>query len=104
MEKAISDPILYTHHDLDFHIEIAIASHNSVLKHLVTSLRDVIKDAIENSLRDRQDEKTLRTSLNYHRRIVKAIRKKDTKSAERAITMHFDDTVRYFEQLNVNND
>jgi GntR family transcriptional regulator, transcriptional repressor for pyruvate dehydrogenase complex len=104
MEQAISDPVLYTRYDLDFHIEIAIASHNSVLKHLVTSLRDVIKDAIESSLRDRQDEKTLRTSLNYHKRIVKAIREKDTKSAERAITMHFDDTVHYFSQHNVQKD
>jgi len=101
MEKAIRDAERYTHFDLDFHIQIAVASHNSVLKHLVTSLRDVIKDAIENSLRDRQDENTLRTSLNYHKRIVEAIKEKDPKSAERAITEHFDDTVHYFTQQTV---
>ncbi len=103
MEKAVPDVGRYTQFDADFHVQIAIASHNSVLKHLVTSLRDVIKDAIENSFRNRQDEISLRTSLNYHKRIVDAIKQKDAKSAESAITEHFDDTVHYFGQQEVNN-
>ncbi len=98
MKRAIPNAGLYTQFDLDFHIQIAVASNNSVLKHLVTSLRDVIKAAIEKSLHDRQDENTLLTSLNFHRCIVEAITRKDTKSAESAITAHFDDTVHFFSQ------
>lgn len=95
MENSIMDYVRYTQYDLDFHIQIASASHNSVLKHLVTSLREVIKNSIENSFRDRLNNESLQTSLSYHRRIVDALKNKDTKAAEAAISAHFDDAFNY---------
>jgi len=95
MENSVTDYVQYTRYDLEFHIQIASASHNSVLEHLVTSLREVIRNSIENSFRDRLNNESLQTSLSYHQRIVEALKTKDTKAAEVAITAHFDDAFNY---------
>ena len=98
LEKAVSDYVQYTTFDLNLHIQIASASHNSVLMHLVTSLRDVINDSIQYSLRDRLNDETLQTSLGYHRLIVEALKNKDPKSAELAMQAHFDNATNYINE------
>jgi len=96
MEASLTDYIQYTHYDLDFHIAIASASHNSVLEHVITSLREVIKNSIENSFRNRLNDESLQTSLGYHRQIIEAFRNKDTEAAKSAITAHFNDAFNFF--------
>lgn len=95
MAAAIPDPVRYTELDLEFHYQVALASHNSVYAHLVSSMREVIGASIRSSLAQRADVPSMQTSLQFHQRIVQAFQVHDIKAAEMAITAHFEDAL-YF--------
>ncbi len=99
MKKAVPDLDLYTLADVEFHIKMASASHNSVLFHMVSSIRKVLKNTIYTSLHEREGEREFKISLGYHKKAVEAIAEQDTDKAQKAMTDHFDDAIRFFSKF-----
>jgi GntR family transcriptional regulator, transcriptional repressor for pyruvate dehydrogenase complex len=71
--------------DSEFHYTIAIAAKNSVVQKVLDVLMDLLRKSRERSL---QVEGRRQRSLAGHRRILKAIRQRDSAAAERAMRRH----------------
>lgn len=88
----VFDVETYTTLDADLHLFIARASHNSMLYHLIESIRGPLQDTIRagynrSSIADKQ------TLLPIHNNIVAAIRRGDGYGAARAMEGHFDGAI-----------
>ena len=89
MEGALEDWVRFLESDLQFHLLIAKATHNSILYSLLettrTHLQEWIKGSLsEPSLADRRAE----LSLREHRQILEALRQRDTEGARLAMAAH----------------
>ena len=71
--------------DSEFHYSIAMAAKNSVVQKVLDVLMDLLRTSRERSL---QVEGRRQRSLAGHRRILKAIRQRDSMAAERAMRRH----------------
>lgn len=71
--------------DSEFHYAIAMAAKNSVVQKVLDVLMDLLRTSRERSL---QVEGRRQRSLAGHRRILKAIRQRDSTAAERAMRRH----------------
>ena len=71
--------------DLAFHMTIASATHNPVIK---TMLAAIARLSVEVMVGTLDDADTRRTTDQYHREAVQAIRLRDSGSARRAILSH----------------
>jgi DNA-binding FadR family transcriptional regulator len=71
--------------DADFHYALAVASRNSVVRKVVDLLMDLLR---ENRSRSLHVAGRLRRSYSGHRRILRAIRKRDRRGAELAMAEH----------------
>ena len=71
--------------DSEFHYTIAMAAKNSVVQKVLDVLMDLLRTSRERSL---QVEGRRQRSLAGHRRILKAIRQRDSTAAERAMRRH----------------
>ncbi len=74
--------------DAEFHYSIALASGNSVVLKVLDVLMDLLRDTRERSLQvDGRSQK----SLAGHRRILAAIKRRDTEAARDAMRHHIED-------------
>jgi GntR family transcriptional regulator, transcriptional repressor for pyruvate dehydrogenase complex len=71
--------------DSEFHYTIAMAAKNSVVQKVLDVLMDLLRTSRERSL---QVEGRRQRSLAGHRRILKAIRQRDSTAAESAMRRH----------------
>jgi len=71
--------------DSEFHYTIAMAAKNSVVQKVLDVLMDLLRKSRERSL---QVEGRRQRSLAGHRRILRAIRQRDSAAAERAMRRH----------------
>jgi GntR family transcriptional regulator, transcriptional repressor for pyruvate dehydrogenase complex len=74
--------------DAEFHYSIALASGNTVVLKVIDTLMDLLRDTRERSL---QVEGRSEKSLAGHRRILAAIRRRDTEAANAAMRRHIED-------------
>jgi GntR family transcriptional repressor for pyruvate dehydrogenase complex len=74
--------------DSEFHYAIALASGNSVVRKVLDTLMDLLRDSRERSL---QVEGRPQKSLAGHRRILAAIKRHDAKDAKAAMRRHIED-------------
>jgi GntR family transcriptional regulator, transcriptional repressor for pyruvate dehydrogenase complex len=74
--------------DTEFHYAIALASGNSVVRKVLDTLMDLLRDSRERSL---QVDGRPKKSLAGHRRILAAIKRRDAKAAKAAMRRHIDD-------------
>jgi GntR family transcriptional regulator, transcriptional repressor for pyruvate dehydrogenase complex len=74
--------------DAEFHYSIALASGNSVVLKVIDILMDLLRDTRERSLQvpGRQEK-----SLAGHRRILRAIKRRDAEAAKSAMRRHIED-------------
>jgi GntR family transcriptional repressor for pyruvate dehydrogenase complex len=92
MGRHLVDVDAYTTLDADLHLCIAAASHNTMLYHLIESLRGPLQETIRagynrSSLADKE------TLMPLHGDIVAAIRCADADMAARAMASHFDGAI-----------
>jgi len=82
--------------DAEFHYSVALASGNSVVLKVLDILMDLLRDTRERSLQvpGRQHK-----SLAGHRRILAAIKRRDTEAARSAMRRHIED----IEEIVLNN-
>lgn len=74
--------------DSEFHYAIALASGNSVVLKVLDTLMDLLRDSRERSL---QEDGRQQKSLAGHRRILTAIKRRDSDAAKVAMRRHIED-------------
>jgi len=74
--------------DSEFHYAIALASGNSVVLKVLDTLMDLLRDSRERSL---QVEGRQQKSLAGHRRILTALKRRDSDAAKAAMRRHIED-------------
>jgi GntR family transcriptional repressor for pyruvate dehydrogenase complex len=77
--------------DTEFHYAIALASGNSVVRKVLDTLMDLLRDSRERSL---QVAGRPQKSLAGHRRILAAIKRHDAEAAELAMRRHIEDVIK----------
>jgi DNA-binding FadR family transcriptional regulator len=93
MQAALYDHARYADLDLELHLKIALASRNTLLFHLVESIRDVLKDTIQEGLRSRFTDAQLVRVQALHEAIVERLAAGDAAGAASAMATHFDDAI-----------
>jgi GntR family transcriptional repressor for pyruvate dehydrogenase complex len=89
MESSVTDPGRYLEHDLQFHLTIARATQNSILQSLLITTRGYLQAWIRETLaRPGQAEKRARLSIAEHKRILRALKNKDSEAARHAMAAH----------------
>jgi DNA-binding FadR family transcriptional regulator len=94
MRDSIGSSEEYTELDVEFHLKIAGAAHNRMLYFLVESIRDVLRDTIEEGLRHRLTEEERQLVQSTHEEILASIEKQDADGAAKAMAFHFTDAIR----------
>lgn len=74
--------------DSEFHYAIALASGNSVVLKVLDTLMDLLRDSRERSL---QVEGRPQKSISGHRKILAAIKRRDSEAAKVAMRRHIED-------------
>lgn len=77
--RRIDDNRAYVDSDLAFHLAIAAASKNGVLSDLYLSFSNVLRDALEKLVSDRQ---LYQNQITIHEQLLDAIERKDEQEAE----------------------
>ncbi len=86
----------YADLDVQLHKQIAAATQNKMMVHLIASVRDSLRDAILESLRRRNIKKELERVQDIHERIIDEIAQGDAERAAKAMAEHFNDAVNAF--------
>ena len=87
-ERKFREGELAVEEDTEFHYRIATASGNSVVLKVLDVVMDMLRETRSRSL---QTEGRPQKSLAGHRRILAAIKRRDTKAAESAMRQHIKD-------------
>ncbi|MBI1882257.1 MAG: FadR family transcriptional regulator [Chloroflexi bacterium] len=93
MREHLPDLELYANLDVEFHMQIASASHNKMMAYLIASIRDSLKDAILEGLRRRNTTEQLERVQALHETILTAIEQGQPGQAGAAMAQHFDEAV-----------
>lgn len=83
----------YVAHDVQFHTDVARATHNPLFVFLVSSLRQSLADSIRAGLQGRTRDEQLRHIQDLHVAILEAITRGDPDSAMSTMGLHFDDAL-----------
>ncbi len=98
MPQLIDDMQAYTDYDFQFHILIAEAAGNTTLLHLISSIRESIKDLIRLGLEIQNSGKEKERIQKFHETIVSAIAEGDREASEREMTAHLTEALNALEQ------
>jgi GntR family transcriptional regulator, transcriptional repressor for pyruvate dehydrogenase complex len=90
MQRDLLEPELYAEHDLELHLRIASAAHNSLVYHLVESIRSCLRETIREGLRRRRSRRDFERIQAAHVGIAQAVRSGDPRAASEAMADHFD--------------
>jgi GntR family transcriptional repressor for pyruvate dehydrogenase complex len=91
MEESVSDPKRYLQHDLQFHLRIALATQNTILGNLLSTIRGYLQSGVEQTLATSPPEQpTFRATLSItqHKKILRALKKRRANDARRAMREH----------------
>ena len=93
MRLAIDDPDAYAELDVEFHLAIAAASHNRMMRHLVSSLRGALHETIREGLRARRSRAQFERVQELHEELCRRVVAGDAAGAQQAMLAHFDEAV-----------
>lgn len=93
MRQNMDDLEKYTHLDVDFHLAIAAASHNSILVYLVESIREALRNSIITGLRSRGATPEYENVQRAHEVLLRALAAGDAEAAAEAMTQHFNEAI-----------
>src|SRR5579883_896842 len=89
MRRHLYDAAAYVNEDAHLHLLIARASHNTLLYHLIGSIREPLQDTIRAGY-SRSNAAEIESLPSIHTAIVSAIERGDARAATRAMEHHFD--------------
>lgn len=93
MDRCLGDVEQYSELDLELHLALAAATHNAMLFHLISSLREVSRDTILAGLRHRHGSAQLARVQQLHVLLLAAIERGDSAEAGRMMARHFDEAI-----------
>jgi len=93
MGDHIADPEAFTQLDVEYHLRIASASHNTMLVYLVESIRDVFLSTISTGLQSRGSNLRLDIIQNTHETLLQTIEEGDVEAAVKIMALHFDEAI-----------
>lgn len=93
MSENLTDLEVYADLDVEFHLSIAKASRNSILTHLIGSIRDSLREGILQGLRVRDSDAALLRVQELHAAVYERIAAGDAAGAADAMALHFDEAV-----------
>lgn len=96
------DYALMTQHDIEFHVRVASASRNPLLRLQVESFRYIISRTGPIGWRSRPDEDAIMSQIKVHKDIAEAVFDQDAQTAAGLMTRHFTDTVAVLSQAGFN--
>ena len=88
MEKFKDDPKTFAEEDLNFHLEIAKITGNSLLIETLNVIRSLLSEAMQYTVRQRGNIQ----GLTYHRKLIDTIASHNWKETIRIMDEHIDDT------------
>ena len=103
MRRNLRVPDVYVELDIAFHQQIAAMTHNAMIYHLVSAIREAIKNALQESLLRRQIDEQLEHVQAGHEAILACLKQGDVEEATRVMTVHFDEVVRSLVYGTLNN-
>ncbi len=99
LRGTLEDREAYAQANLEFHSQIAAASHNSVLCHLVESILKVMKEALFAGARRRGPQEMQEDVHSNHEILLKMIEAQDVDGVREAMHLHFEDAFTGLEKL-----
>ncbi|TVZ38222.1 DNA-binding FadR family transcriptional regulator [Alteromonadaceae bacterium 2753L.S.0a.02] len=93
MRRNINRPDKFAELDMQFHLQIAHATQNTMMVHLLESLRDAIRDCIRSGLHKKPSKNQMNTVQTAHERLVDRLVARDVAGAEQALHAHFNESV-----------
>lgn len=93
MRQNMHDFDAFTRLDVEYHMQIARASHNEMIVHLVESIREALKNTIAAGLRSRSSEEQLENLQQTHEKLYQTLRQRDVEAARITMNQHFDEAM-----------
>jgi len=93
MELVPGQAEAYSELDLELHLAIASATHNAMLFHLSTSIRQVAKDTILEGLRHRQNAAQFERVQELHRLLLADLERGDAQAAGQTMALQFEEAI-----------
>jgi GntR family transcriptional repressor for pyruvate dehydrogenase complex len=93
MAETVDDLETMCRHDIAFHEAIAKATHNALFVQIVASFGPLMEVAVPTAWRTRTTDFQRETTIERHRAVARAIRRKDPIVATMAMGDHFDAAV-----------
>jgi DNA-binding FadR family transcriptional regulator len=95
MRKAVGKGRDYADLDAEFHLLIAAATHNTMIYHLIESIRGPLRSTIEAGLRSRANAAHHQRVQELHEDLARSLRERDPDRSALAMTLHFDEAVQH---------
>jgi DNA-binding FadR family transcriptional regulator len=93
MRENIDDLDAFTQLDVELHVRIAAASHNSMLAYLVESIRDSLRNTITAGLRSRGTALQLEAIQRTHETLFQTLSTGNVEATMHAMEWHFDEAI-----------
>lgn len=93
MRANMSDQEAYVRLDVDFHLNIAAASHNAMLAYLIESIRGALRNTIVTGLKSRGADLHLDTIQATHELLLKNLEERNIAGATQTMMRHFDEAI-----------
>lgn len=84
---------VFADHDVSFHLQIASATHNPMIYHLVESIRDVMHDNVILGLQHRFTDADYDRIQELHVSIFQAVTDQDVQQAQASMNAHFEEAL-----------
>lgn len=91
MRENLHDVEAFTELDVKFHLQIAHATHNHLMVHLLESLRGAIRESIKRGLQKRLTSQQMESVQVFHEKLADTLINKDVAGAKTAMRAHFDE-------------
>lgn len=93
MRENIHNLDTYTRLDVEFHLRIAAASHNTMMVSLVESIRDALRNTIAAGLQSRGPALQLDSIQRTHEELYQTLVEGNAQAAMQAMARHFDEAI-----------
>ena len=93
MRENMSDLEVFTRLDVEFHLRITTASHNTMMISLVESIRDALRNTITAGLQSRGQSLQLENIQLAHEQLFETLVAGDVQAAMVAMSRHFDEAI-----------
>jgi GntR family transcriptional regulator, transcriptional repressor for pyruvate dehydrogenase complex len=93
MRDALGEPDVYVRLDTEFHMQLAEATQNRMIVHLMRSIRPIVERSIDEGFRARTDPAHAERAHARHEALCDDLERGDAAAAAQTMAEHFDDAV-----------